>query len=126
MSCVVKTEFSFGLIKLRNISLNLLADTMFRISSLSANHFLIEYGQKDELKTLVLHLESSSCFDMLTLIEDMRARAHSQLYGRKITYETIFYLPEILGQFLDKDDPITCCTFNNPSNSKSCPILNHF
>ena len=57
--------------------------------------------------------ESSSCFDMLTLsgtlhyyndlnmTEGMRARAHSQFYGRKTSYETIFYLPEILGQFRD-------------------------
>ena len=54
MSCIVKTEFSLGLAKLRIISQNLITDAMFRISSLIAHLFLIEYEQKDELKTLVL------------------------------------------------------------------------
>ena len=44
LSCIAKTEFSLGLIKLRIIYLNLFTDTMFRISSLSAHHSLIEYG----------------------------------------------------------------------------------
>ena len=54
VSCIAKAKFSLGLTKLRIISLNLLIDTMFRISSLCTHHSLIEYGQKDELKTLVL------------------------------------------------------------------------
>ena len=32
----------------------------------------------------------------------MNATVHSQFYGRKISYEAIFYLPEILCKFLDK------------------------
>ena len=44
MSCIAKKEFSLGLIKLRITSLNLFSDTIFRISSLSAHHSLIEYG----------------------------------------------------------------------------------
>ena len=80
---------------------------MSRISSLSAHHSLTEYGK-----------ESSSCFKMLTLFgtlhhyndlnmtEGMRARANLKFFGRKISYETIFYLPEILDQFLNKDDHV--------------------
>ena len=44
VSCIAKTEFSLCLIKLRIISLNLFTDNMFRISSLSAHHSLIEHG----------------------------------------------------------------------------------
>ena len=36
----------------------------------------------------------------------MRARVYSKVYVRKTSYETIFYRPEILGQFLDKDDHV--------------------
>ena len=62
--------------------------------------------------------EYSSCFDMLTLsgtlhnyndlniTEGMRARVHSKFYGRKISCEAIIYLPEILGQFLGKDNHV--------------------
>ena len=45
-------------------------------------------------------------YNDLNMTEGMKARVHSQLYGRKISYEIIFYLPEILGQFLDKDDHV--------------------
>ena len=38
----------------------------------------------------------------LNMTEGMKARVHSRFYGRKISYETILYLPEILGQFLGK------------------------
>ena len=48
----------------------------------------------------------TECSSFLNMTEGMRARVHSQFYGRKITYETIFYLPEILGQFLDKDNHV--------------------
>ena len=44
VSCIAKTEFSLGLIKLMIVSLNLFTDTIFRISSLSAHHCLIENG----------------------------------------------------------------------------------
>ena len=42
----------------------------------------------------------------LNMTEDMRARVHSQFYGRNISYETIFYLLEILGQFVDKENHV--------------------
>ena len=54
VSCIAEMEFSLGLIKLRTVSLNLFTDTMFRSSSLSAHHSLIDYGLKDKLKDLVL------------------------------------------------------------------------
>ena len=43
-------------------------------------------------------------YNDLSMTEDMRARVHSQFYGRNTSYEIIFYLLEILGQFLDKDN----------------------
>ena len=45
-------------------------------------------------------------YNDLNTAEGMRARVHSQFYERKISYETIFYLLEILGQFLSKDDHV--------------------
>ena len=43
-------------------------------------------------------------YNDLNMTEGMRARVHSQFYGRKISYETIFYLSDILDQFLGKDE----------------------
>ena len=63
-------------------------------------------------------------YNYLNLAEGMRARVNSQFYGRKTSYETIFDLPEILGQFLGKDDHMMYPY--RPSNNKSFPILNHF
>ena len=44
----------------------------------------------------------------LNMTEGVRARVHSQFYERKISYEIIFYLAEILGYFLDKDNHVIC------------------
>ena len=49
--------------------------------------------------TLTLHH-----YNDLNMTEGMKARTHSQFCGRKISYETIFCLLEIIDQFVDKDD----------------------
>ena len=41
-------------------------------------------------------------YNDLNMTEGMSATVHSQFYGRKISYEAVFYLPEILCKFLDK------------------------
>ena len=45
-------------------------------------------------------------YNDLNMTEGVRERVHSQFYGRKMSYKIIFYLPEILGQFLDNDDHV--------------------
>ena len=43
-------------------------------------------------------------YNDLKMTEYMRARVDSQFYGRNISYKTIFYVLEILGQFVDKEN----------------------
>ena len=43
-------------------------------------------------------------YNDLNMTEGMGARVNLQFYRIKMSYETIFYEPEILSQSLDKDD----------------------
>ena len=54
MSCISKTDFPLGLIKLRIVTLNLLIGFIFLILSLSSLHSLMQYGKNEFSDALVL------------------------------------------------------------------------
>ena len=54
ISCISKTEFPLGLMKLRIVALNLLTGSIFLILLLSLLHSLIQYGKREFSNTLVL------------------------------------------------------------------------
>ena len=111
VSYIAKTEFSLGLIEQEyfiywNYVSNFFAKCTPFLNRVWIKRLIKSFGSST--KSLHLMLTCWPCLVLSIIImiyEGMRASVNSQLYEWKISYEIIFYLPEIqLGQFQDQDD----------------------
>ena len=90
VSCIAKSEFSLGLIKLSIISLNLFTDVwnFFTKCTPFLNRIWIKrrnksFGSSRKSFHLTFHH-----YNDLNMTEGMKARVYSQFHGRKISCET--------------------------------------